>query len=83
MKQTRMLSVSLRGVNFFGKFGLARVSREKLRYTVSTIRIIITALNRVVNILGLGHLLGLFSAPVAAAICLSFYSFLFLLLYMQ
>ena len=32
MKQTGMLIVSLRGVNFFGKFGLARVSREKPEY---------------------------------------------------
>ena len=32
MKQTWILVVSLWGVNFFGKFGLAGVSREKPRY---------------------------------------------------
>ena len=44
MKQTGLLVVSLKGVNFSGKFVLARVSREKLRYTISTIIIFITAL---------------------------------------
>ena len=65
MKHTRMLVVSLRGVNFFGKFWLPRVSREKLRYSISTIIIIITAL---LIFIGLEYLLGLFSAPVADAI---------------
>ena len=65
MKHTRMLVVSFRGVNFFGKFWLARVSREKLRYSISTIIIIFTAL---LIFIGLEYLLGLFSAPVADAI---------------
>ena len=69
-----LLVVSLRGVNFFRKFGLAWVSREKLRYTISTIIIFITALLIFVR---LEYLLGLFPAPVADAIFVSFSSLLF------
>ena len=79
MKQTELLVVSLKGVNSFGKFVLARVSREKLRYTISTIIIFITAL---LIFIRLEYLLG--SALVADDIFVSFSSFLFfLLLYMQ
>ena len=74
MKQTGLLVVSLKGVNSFGKFVLARVSREKLRYTISTIIIFITAL---LIFIRLEYLLGLFSALVADAIFVSFSSFLF------
>ena len=74
MKQTGLLVVSLRGVNSFGKFVLARVSREKLRCTISTIIIFITAL---LIFIRLECLLGLFSAAVADAILVSFPSFPF------
>ena len=56
------------------------MSREKLRYTISTIIIFVTALLMFIR---LDYLLGLFSAPVADVIFVSFSSFLFLSLYMR
>ena len=56
LKQTGMLVVSLRGVNLFGKFGL---SREKLRYSISTIII--------VNVIGFEYYLG--HRPVFCSSC--------------
>ena len=74
VKQTGLLVVSLKGVNFFGKFVLARVSREKLRYTISAIIIFITAL---LIFIRLEYLLGLFSVLVLMLFLFPFLLFFF------